>query len=671
MSKKIKIIKNNCNDKIYNLTPNDMIDLHGIKNYAYVTYINKDIHISGAIIFADSLRKLGSLADIIILVSPNITMGGLEILKTFYDDIIKINENINEILESNLLKSYSLNLVNYKKIILINPDSIILKHPDHLFTLNTPASIYISDINKNAHKCEHGKLFSNNIIKDIIDSKNDSNNIISTNLLLLKPNINEYNEIIKKKDIDFMLYLFKKYSKTWTQISPIFVNSNVLTDWSKFNGIQFIENKPYILENKISLEQRIKYETFQLWYKFYGDLLNRYPNFLDLDIFKEPNQISKYFITPLSRKIMKFKNILSEGLEESVSKIFNIKKPQNYYYYHINISKEYDNDEINYLFEDDFILNMINGILKKTKSIYWSNILTNITNTSEINENVNSNKINSKIISKLKIEDTENILSYYAKINSNVCIIMVITTTENEENFWLDNNLISNVLYQKNIKINGLILKNVLFNINQSYSYEEREKKLNSLYDNLTEYKIKLIFYKTVIDCELKSNDKYIHVFSNTNSKVRVLSILLNENTLNKFINKQIIFISEKQNKLYKTLINNEIYIKNMLMYQSLKKWIYNNYDGNEMDNIIIVSNLKLSDEKLMNNFIILDTNIYDENDDALYSKYEKRKLHFIDVIFINKILLTNKNYIKYENIIINIHDLRFYYQLDGIKFAL
>jgi hypothetical protein len=669
MKKKIKIIKNNCKNKnLYNETPDDLISSDGKKNYAYVTFIYSNIQIAGAIVLADSLRKLGSLSDIVIFISLNISLNCIDILKTFFDNIIKINEDIKQETEIDLIKLHSLNLTNYKKILLINPDSIILKHPDHLFTLNTPASIYLNN-------CENGNKLSKKIIDNMINN-NNFKDILSDDFLLIRPNRNEYNDMLKNKDKqqNLMLYLLKKHNESWSHISSFFIGYDNLTDWTGLNGIQFIKNKPYILENKVPLEQRIYYDTYQLWYKFYGDLINRYPKLLDFDILKEPNQISKYFIASLSRKIMKFKKILSGGLEESVGHIFNIKNPKNYYYYHINISKEYDNDEINYLFEDDYILNMINGILKKTKSIYWSKILNDINdevNIKNIFDNTNSNKINSQLLSKLKIEDKENILSYYAKINSNVCLIMIITTPTNENNFWLDNNLISNILYQKDIKLSGFTLKNILFNITQIYSYNEREKYLNSLYNNLTEYKIKLIFYKTVIDCNLKSNNANIYVFSNTNSKVRVLSILLNENSLNKFINKQIIFIPEKQNKLYKTLIENKTYVQNMLMFQSLKKWIYNNYDGNEMDNIIVVSNLKLSDEQLMTDFIILDTNIYSVSDDILYLKYVKRKLHFMDVIFTNKISQKDKKYIKYEEIINNIHNLRYFYQLDGIKFSL
>jgi hypothetical protein len=375
--------------------------------------------------------------------------------------------------------------------------------------------------------------------------------------------------------------------------------------------------------------------------------------------------MSKYFVTPLSRKSVQFKKVLGPGIGQSVSQIFNIKSPRNYYYYHINISREYDNESINYSFEDDFIPNMINGILSKTKSPYWQDIDKKISIKSPLLDNTISNKINSQILTNFKVGDRENIVASYSKINSNVCIIMAIMTEKTESNFWLDNNLISNIFYQKEIELDGFVLKNILFNINQTYSYDEREKKLNSQYSNMTKYKIKLLFYKTIIDSNLKGNNKDIYVFSDTNSKVRALSIFLNSNTLDKFINKEIIFIFEKKNKLYETLTENSIYTKNMLMYQSLKKWIYNNYNGDQIDNLI-VDKLELSDQKLIKKFLLIDTNIHsEENEEA---NIERKKLVFMDIVFTDKLKAGSRLFSKYEDVIINIHNPRYYYQLDGLK---
>jgi alpha-N-acetylglucosamine transferase len=715
--KKIKLLCDN--NENFNKSPDDMINSDGTKNYAYVTLVMiGDKYIAGAIVLAESVRKLGSLADLVVLVTNDVSVEGKEILKKFYDHVIDVDyinvenwrtkvQKHRPYLDLVFTKFHVFNLTQYKKILLIDADAIILKHPDHIFTLKTPAGVFLPNkdeiisynekgeyvydkkiewFDKYCSCCSHGKLIPKSITDKIEQglNKNKNNNSgISGGLILLEPNKEEFNmilrdirtpktlNIIKNKLIwPEQQYLGMRYSGMWTSIEPIFLGLQGFPHWSVLFGLQFAGEKPFVLQSKFSIEERVKYEDFQLWFKFYRDILNRYPELFESKVLADSNEMSKYFIAQLSRKSLQFKKILSSGLEESVSKLFNIKNTTNYYYYHINISREYDSESINYSFEDDFIPNMINDITKKTQSSYWLNINNKIHTKDSLSDNTISNKINSKILDIFKIEDRENIISYYTKINSNVCIIMIVMTEKTESNFWLDNNLISNIFYQKDIEMTGSVLKNILFNINQTYSYEEREKHLNIKYSNMTQYKIKLLFYKTVIDSNLKGNNKDIFVFSDTNTKVRASSIFLNSNTMDKFVNKQIIFIPEKQTKLYSTLTENYIYIKNMLMYQSLKKWIYNNYDGDELDNVI-VDKLELSDKRPIKKFILFDTNVYTKNHEQTFSNLEKKKLEFMDIIIINKITKKNKLSPKYEDIINNIHDSRYYYQLDGIKFYL
>jgi alpha-N-acetylglucosamine transferase len=707
------------NNKNFTKNPDDMINSDGTKKYAYVTLVMiGDTYIAPAIVLAESIRKLGSLSDLVVLVTNDVSIEGKEILKKFYDHVIDVDyitvENWRTEVQTHLryldlvfTKFHVFNLTQYKKILLIDADAIILKYPDHIFTLNTPAGVYLpykNDIisynekgeyiydkkiewfNKYCSCCSHGKLIpksiTDNIDKGMSKTKN-SNSGISGGLILLEPNKEEFNMILKdirsSKTINKIKnkllwpeqqYLGMRYSGLWTSIEPIFLGLQGFPHWSVLYGLQFADEKPFILKSKYSIEERIKYEDFQLWFKFYRDILNRNPELLESVVLTDSNEISKYFITPLSRKSLEFKKILSSGLEESISRLFNIKNPINYYYYHVNISREYNNETINYSFEDDFIPNMLNGIIAKTQSQYWIDIKKKINLKDNLVDNTLSNKINSKILDIFKIKDRENIISLYTKINSNICIIMIVMTEKTETNFWLDNNLISNIFYQKDIILNGFVLKNILFNINQTYSYDEREKQLNIQYSNMIQYKIKLLFYKTIINSNLKGNNNDIFIFSDTNIKIRALSIFLNSNTLDKFINKEILFLSERKSKLYTTLTENSIYIINMLMYQSLKKWIYNNYDGEELDNII-VDKLVLSDKYPIKNFVLFDTNVYTKINEKTKSNLEKKKLAFMSIIFTNNIINKNKANNKYKDINNNIHNLRYYYQLDGIKISL
>jgi alpha-N-acetylglucosamine transferase len=717
--KKIKIICGT-NDN-FQKVPNDMIDSNGNKNYAYVTTVMLgDKYVAPAIVLAESIRKLGSMADLVVLITKDVSYESIEILKKFYDSVINVEyinfENYESKIEGDVTyldimfsKLNALNLVQYKKILLIDADTIIIKYPDHLFSLETPAGVFLPNkeeiitydkfgkykynkkiewFEKYCKYCSHGKKipkFLTDKIEEGLKNKTNKNGGICGGLLLLEPSKEEFNAIMKDINISKtrsiikekliwpeQQYLGMRYSGLWTSIEPIFLGLQGFPHWSVLFGLQFSGEKPFVLESKYSIEERVKYEDFQIWYKFYRDIINRCPDLLDSKVLSEPNEVSKYFISQLSRKSIIFKSVLSSGISESVNKIFNVKIHANQYYYHINISKEYDNESINFAFENDSIPGMVAQIIKKQKSNYWNEInekiKKEIDNTNTNTNSISLNKINLNVLNLFKNEDKLNLLFYFSKINSSVCIIMVITNEKNEQHFWLDNNLISNILYQKTINLSGSVLKNIMFNINQTYSYDERTIKLNAMFDNMTDYKIQLLFYKTIIDSELKGNNKDIFVFSDTNSKIRAMSILLNSNTLDKFINKQIVFIPEKKNKMYSTLTENFTFVKNVLMFQSLKKWIYNNYDGNNMDNIIISTELNLSDKKQMKQFVLIDTNVYSDFDEHKYMNIGKKKLVFMEVIFVYQNTKISK---EYQYIVEIIHDSRHYYQLDGIKFFL
>ena len=669
----IKKIKMLCDKDKYHKIPEDMINSDGKKNYAYVVGLPNEKYISGSIVLVDSIHKLGSMSELVVVISNNFSDEAREILKKFFDRIIEIEEKDNSLINIEFLK-----LTEYKKVIVLNANSLILKFPDHIFSLECPSTIYLEhEIYDNNNESEYiyelTKQFEKYCNCCFHGSKIKDNSIVKNskiNFWLLHPNLKDYNSIKKKieknveKKITEQQILQMYYKDNLFAINPIFMGLNGLPIWSLLFGLTFVEEIPYILESKIPIEERAKNENFQLWHKFYADILNRYPEFLDIAILKETNDVSKFFINPLARKNVIIKKELSEGLTSSISNIFKIKNPKNSYYYHVNISKEYDNDAINYLFEDDFIQNMLNDIISYNNSLYWRNILKKVNIKNNLTDNTKSNKFNNELLDKFKLEDKENIISYYSKINSNVSIILVITTEKNEENFWLDNNLISNILYKKYIEMNGIVLKNILFNINQIYSYEERKIMLNGLYSDYTNYKVQVLIYKTIIDSNLKGNSKDIYVFSDTNSKLRALSILFNQNTLNKFLNKEINFIDNKK-------FNNQIHTINTLIFQSLKKWIYNNYDGNEIENIIVVSNFDFNNKKLITNVTLVDMNVYIEDDDYVLKNFNRNKLYFLNIVFISKLSKKSKLYLKYEFLIENINDSRYYYQIDGIKFII
>ena len=156
----------------------------GLCKYAYVTYIDLDIYISCAIVLAYSIRKSGSLADLVIFITSQISTDGIDILRSYFTHIIKIKNT-----ETPYYDALKLN--QYKKIVYISKNSIILKYPDHLFTLDAPAGCIIDD---NLLEMKDGKIDQNDI-PEIVFIISSLLNKMPTKLNLSAENLSE---IIKK-----------------------------------------------------------------------------------------------------------------------------------------------------------------------------------------------------------------------------------------------------------------------------------------------------------------------------------------------------------------------------------------------------------------------------------------------------------------------------------------
>lgn len=136
--------------------PNVMIQ-NGNKLYAYATLVMLgDKYVSAAIVLAHSIRKLGSQADLVVLVTPDVSDDGKAVLRKFYDHVIEISyvtipnwrtkfQKHRKYLELVFTKFHVFDLVQYKKILLIDADALVLQYPDHLFSLNAPAGCFLEN----------------------------------------------------------------------------------------------------------------------------------------------------------------------------------------------------------------------------------------------------------------------------------------------------------------------------------------------------------------------------------------------------------------------------------------------------------------------------------------------------------------------------------------------
>jgi hypothetical protein len=547
----------------FNLENQIMYKENGKKKYAYVCLLFDLKYLAGTFVLAESLKKSCSLAELVIIVNKSTNIKDL--LMRFYDKIITIEENLYE--EKKFNKFWAYNLIEYEKIIIIDADTIILRYPDYIFSLEPPA---LCLINK--------QLYSG--------------------LILIKPDKNEYKAISKEiKNMNYKDYIKNKY-KNFTKIDNRFVGLDIENkNWKKLYGIQFIGEKPFFYESKYNINERIIMPNYNLWFYYYRKIINKNFDLLDKKELSDVNELSKYYINNLSRKVNEINDLLNNYIKSDKNKfniIFNTNKiNKNYELYHLNDTFDYSNHQIIYL--------------------------------------------NKNFDIKLDIDK-------YAIINEKINIILLINKENNINN--------NNIIFKENIKLNGIALKNVLFNINNKYVYKERKLLLDNKYKDDEIIIIELIYYKTIAVSGIKSNNDNIFICSDINTKLKIISLLKNNNSLVLLNKGKINFLNFEKEHI------------NTLVYQSLNKWIYNKYNGEELDNLLVVEIIK--ENNIIIKIILIDKNI---KKNIEQKKLLDNSLFFIELIFISsKIFLDKKE--KYKENILNFDNKNYYYKIDGIKYA-
>jgi alpha-N-acetylglucosamine transferase len=313
--------------------PEKMYDSNGNKIYAYVTLIMLgDKYIPAALVLAKSIKDLGSEADLVVLVTDDVSADGKNALRKYYDQVIDIEyvkianwrtkkQTTREYLNLVFTKFHVFNLTQYKKILLIDADALVLKHPDHLFSLNAPAGCYLKDkdliikydkdgnyilpdnkkfawYDKMCDCCGHGKLISKSDTDDI--HKNFKNPGIGGGLMLLEPKAGELDNIIASVKHGYYRFLVERrlvwpeqqfltlrYSGKWHGINPRFFGLQGYPHWRVLYGLQYGGDKPFLESSKMDISIRLQFPDYKLWHDMYRDILNENPEFNDIRTFEE------------------------------------------------------------------------------------------------------------------------------------------------------------------------------------------------------------------------------------------------------------------------------------------------------------------------------------------------------------------------------------------------
>lgn len=315
--------------KNYYIYPTQMKREDGTSRYAFVTFLMRnDNYLPGALMFAFGLREKGTRADLVCLVSGNISVSAKYALSLIFDYVIDIEEiyipnsrgHERQDIPYVFTRFNSLRLgadgdlgFKYEKIVVADADILPLRFYDHLFTLDTPAGIinesksyFIESDEKGRYKvpksimtdgkwkwhrvygdiCPHGQHIPKFITDRVAD---DPGNLgINSSLFVLEPSYDTYCCLMKSLDNadnrelvcekfrwPEMQYATMLWSGRWTNIDIRFSGINGYPDISMLCGIHYAGLKPWNTHNGKSIERVLKFPDYYLWYRKYLDMIEK------------------------------------------------------------------------------------------------------------------------------------------------------------------------------------------------------------------------------------------------------------------------------------------------------------------------------------------------------------------------------------------------------------
>ena len=311
--------------------PKSMKTAAGRSRFAFVTFLMlNDSYLAGALLLAYALRRQQSQADLICLVTNEITAGARQALDLLFDHVATIDKIFvpHRRRQQRQDRPYWFTRMNalrlgedgdlgfhYEKIVLLDADVLPLRHYDHLFQVNAPAGII------NEHKshflessadgqfiippsvatmgtwqwhrlygaiCPHGRRIPREITDRV---QHDVTNLgINTSLLILQPSLAEFNALTEDLnrpairhlvgdlfDWPDMQYLTLRWSGRWTNVDLRFSGLNGYPNLKVLFGTHYAGFKPWYFGRTKSMAHYGRFDDFRFWFTQYRAMIAAYP----------------------------------------------------------------------------------------------------------------------------------------------------------------------------------------------------------------------------------------------------------------------------------------------------------------------------------------------------------------------------------------------------------
>jgi alpha-N-acetylglucosamine transferase len=304
----------------------------GSARYAFVTFLMmNDSYLAGALVLAYALRKQETQADLVCLITDEITSGAQQALRMLFDRVILVDKVFvpHQRRQERQDRPYLMTRLNalrlgpdgdlgcrYHQIVMLDADLLPLRHYDHLFSLDTPAGIinetksHVVEIDDQGqyvippsvrvdgtwrwHRiyggiCPHGAHIPAEITDRVrLDPANMG---INSSLLVLEPSMREFEamlkdvrrpEILELIGSQFnwpeMQYLTMYWSGRWTNVDLRFSGFNGYPMLSVLFGTHYAGFKPWSFKKSKAMARWARYDDFRLWFHEYQEMTaNAYP----------------------------------------------------------------------------------------------------------------------------------------------------------------------------------------------------------------------------------------------------------------------------------------------------------------------------------------------------------------------------------------------------------
>lgn len=300
--------------------------------FAFVTFLMlNDSYLPGALLLAYALRRQRTGADLVCMVTEEITPAARDGLGLLFDRVVDVPKIFvpHKRRQERQDRPYMFTRVNalrlgtdgdlglgYAKVVVLDADVLPLKHYDRLFLMDAPAGIinedkshfietnpdgsyYIPpDVEKTGtwkwHRlygevCPHGHKIPQEITDRV---KQDPLNLgINGSLFVLKPSMDEFiriaEDVRRPEVLHFvgdlfswpeMQYLTGRWSGEWTNVDLRFASFNGYPKLSVLFGTHYGGLKPWQFRRETAIARWGRHDDFQLWFREYTTMVTEaYP----------------------------------------------------------------------------------------------------------------------------------------------------------------------------------------------------------------------------------------------------------------------------------------------------------------------------------------------------------------------------------------------------------